>query len=98
MDELFYSSATTLARRIHDREISSEEVIQAHLQQIELINPRLNAIVQLAGEQALQDARIADAALAKGQLRGVLHGVPFTVKDWIDAAGLPCTGGDPKFR
>jgi amidase len=93
MDELFYASATTLARRIRDRELSSAEVVQAHLQRIAAVNPRLNALVQLAGEQALEDARAADAALARGQPAGVLHGVPFSVKDWIDTAGLPCTGG-----
>jgi amidase len=98
MDELFYASATTLAGRIHDRELSSEEVVQAHLHRIATVNPRLNAVVQLATEQALADARAADAALARGQRTGPLHGVPFTVKDWIDTAGLPCTGGDPAFR
>jgi amidase len=98
MDELFYSSATTLARRIRGGELSSEEVVQAHLRRIELVNPHLNAVVQLRGEQALVEARAADTALARGRPIGVLHGVPFTVKDWIDAAGLPCTGGDPSFR
>lgn len=98
MDELFYLSAATLARRIRDRELSSAEVVQAHLRRIEQVNPRLNALVQPAGEQALEAARAADVALARGQLAGPLHGVPFTVKDWIDAAGLPCTGGDPAFR
>ncbi len=98
MDELFYASATILAQRIRDRELSSEEVVQAHLQRIAAINPRLNAVVQLAGAQALEDARAADAALARGQPIGALHGVPFTVKDWIDTAGLPCTGGDLTFR
>ena len=98
MDELCYLSAATLARRIRNHQLSSEEVVQAHLQRIENVNPRLNAVVQLAGEQALQDARAADAALAHGQHLGALHGVPFTVKDWIDAAGLPCTGGDLAFR
>ncbi|HEX9595937.1 MAG TPA: amidase [Anaerolineales bacterium] len=97
-DELFYASATTLARRIRDRELSSEEVVRAHLQRIETVNARLNAVVQLAAEQALEDARAADTALARGQNLGALHGVPFTVKDWIDAAGLPCTGGDLAFR
>jgi amidase len=98
MDELFYASATTLARRIRERELRSEEVVQAHLQRIEAINPSLNAVVQLAGEQALAEARAADVALAQGQNLGPLHGVPITVKDWIDVAGLPCTGGDPAFR
>jgi amidase len=98
MDELFYASATALARRIRDRQLSSEEVVQAHIQRIAAINPRLNAVVQLAEAQALEDARAADAALARGQPIGALHGVPFTVKDWIDTAGLPCTGGDLAFR
>jgi amidase len=98
MQELIYASATTLVRRIRNREISSEEVVQAHLQQIERVNPRLNAVVQLVAEEALDEARAADAALMRGQWIGALHGVPFTVKDWIDAAGLPCTGGDPRFR
>jgi amidase len=97
MDELFYVSASELARRIRDREISSEEVVKAHLQRIEKVNPHLNALVQLS-EMALEEARAADAALARGQLKGTLHGVPFTVKDWIDAAGLPCTGGELAFR
>lgn len=99
MGKLFYGSATTLARRIRDRELGSEEVVQAHLQWIETINPRLNAVVQLAREQAVEDARAADAVLAQGRQHiGALHGVPFTVKDWIDTAGLPCTGGDLTFR
>ena len=98
MDELFYASATTLARRIRDRELSSEAIVQAHLQRITTVNPRLNAVVQLAAEQALADARAADATLVRGQPNGPLHGVPFTVKDWIDTAGLPCTGGDLAFR
>jgi Asp-tRNA(Asn)/Glu-tRNA(Gln) amidotransferase A subunit family amidase len=79
MDELFYNSATTLARRVRDRELRSEEIVEAHLQRIEAINPRLNAIVQLAAEQAVEDARAADAALARGESLGALHGVPFTV-------------------
>lgn len=98
MKELIFASATTLARRIRDREISSHETVQAHLQRIEQVNPRLNAIVQVAAEQALDQSRAADAALARGVLPGPLHGVPFTVKDWIDAAGLPCTGADPRFK
>ncbi len=95
---MLYISAAALARRLRDRDISAEEVVQAHLRRIEAVNPLLNAVVQLAAEQALQEARAADADRARGRLRGPLHGVPFTVKDWIDAAGLPCTGGDPRFR
>jgi amidase len=98
MEELIHASATTLAQRIRERKISSHAVVQAHLQRIEQVNPRLNAVVQLAAQQALDQAHAADKALARGELIGPLHGVPFTVKDWIDAAGLPCTGGDLRFR
>lgn len=98
MEDLIYASASTLAQRIRNHEISSEAVIQTHLRRIAQVNPHLNAVVQLAAERALDQARAADAALAQGELFGPLHGVPFTVKDWIDAAGLPCTGGDAAFR
>ena len=90
---MIYASAATLARRIRDRETSSQEVVQAHLERIEPVNPRLNAVVQVAAEQALHEARAADAALARGELLGPLHGVPLTVKDSIDTAGVVCTGG-----
>lgn len=97
-EELVYASATPLARRIRRREVSAEEVVRAHLQRIEGVNPGLNAVVQLAADEALAAARKADVALARGEAAGRLHGVPFTVKDWIDVAGLPCTGGDLAFR
>jgi len=100
-NELVYDSATSLARRIRDGELLAVEVVEAHLQRIERINPQLNAVVQLRSAEALQEARNADQVLAERAKRerlGPLHGVPFTVKDWIDAAGLPCTGGDPAFR
>jgi amidase len=97
MNELVYASATTLARQIRSRQVSAEAVVQAHLKQIARVNPGLNAVVQLAAADALTQARAADTALAHGQPVGPLHGVPFTVKDWIDVAGLPCTGGDPQF-
>lgn len=98
MSELVYTSASALARQIATRERSVVEVLEAHLARIARVNPRLNALVAPAGEQALVQARAADAAIARGASLGPLHGVPFTVKDWIDAAGLPCTGGDPQFR
>lgn len=98
MEDLIFASATALARKIRDQEISSEEVVRAHLQQIKRVNPHLNAVVQLVAEEALDEARVADSTLTQGQQMGALHGVPFTVKDWIDTAGLPSTGGDPRFK
>ncbi|MEN9933520.1 MAG: hypothetical protein RLZZ387_99 [Chloroflexota bacterium] len=98
MHELCALSAGELARRIRERAVSSEEVVRAHLAQIARVNPQLNAVVLLAADEALAAAREADAALAQGRQHGPLHGVPITVKDWIDVAGLRCTGGDPQHR
>lgn len=84
--------ALALARAIRAKELSSVEVVTAHLQRIEAVNPRLNAVVQ-PSQSALSEARAADAAVARGETLGALHGVPFTVKDWIETAGIVCAAG-----
>jgi amidase len=88
MDELIYASATALAQSIRSKEVSSEEIVNAYLQRIEAVNPQLNAVVQLAADAARAQARQADAALARGEIKGLLHGVPFTVKDVFNTAGV----------
>ncbi|MCL4835871.1 MAG: amidase [Caldilineaceae bacterium] len=92
MNDLIFSSATELARRIREREVSSAEVVEAHLRRIAQVNPALNAVVTLA-EDAYEQARRADAALHAGELRGPLHGVPMTIKDSFDTAGVVSTWG-----
>jgi amidase len=92
-DTLHYSSATVLAEAIRAKRVSSLEVVNACLRRIEQVNPRLNAVVQLVADTARANARQADAELARGKLRGPLHGVPFTVKDSFDAAGVVSTAG-----
>jgi amidase len=79
-------------------ELSSRAVVAAFLDRIAQLNPRLNAVVALRAEAALSEADRADREVARGAVRGPMHGVPFTVKDWIDAAGLPCAGGSATFR
>ena len=76
MDELIFSSATELARVIQTKEVSSLEVVTTYLERIDAVNPKLNAIVQLTAETALEQAREFDAALARGEIKGPLHGVP----------------------
>src|SRR6516162_2472700 len=92
---LWRKSAVELAAMIRDREVSSREVIQAHLDRVEAVNPHLNAIVRLLPEQALAAADAADRAVADGTRLGPLHGVPFTVKENIDLAGTPTTQAVP---
>lgn len=95
--DMTYSDATELAELIRSRQVSSVEVVQAHLQRIEAINPELNAVVTVA-DGALHAARAADEALAAGAEVGPLHGVPFTVKDSLDTAGVLTQRGSPIFK
>lgn len=93
MKELLSTSAAALARAIRTKEVSSAEVVEACLQRIEAVNPALNAVVQLAAEAARAQAREADARLARGQIAGPLHGLPVTIKDAFETAGIVSTGG-----
>lgn len=93
MDEPIYASAADLAAAIRARQASSQEVVDAYLERIEAVNPRLNAVVQLAADAARAQARRADAALASGEMWGLLHGVPFTAKDVFDTAGVISAAG-----
>lgn len=93
MTDLTTLSASAIARAIQRGEMSSLEVVDAHLARIEAVNPAINAVVQLRAEAARGDARAADAQLARGERRGPLHGVPVTVKDCYDTAGIVTTGG-----
>jgi amidase len=95
MMENVFSSTTLLAAAIRARRVSAVEVLDAHLAQIERHNPALNAIVTLDAEQAKKRAREADAALARGQVWGPLHGVPFTLKDAHATVGMRTTTGFP---
>jgi hypothetical protein len=81
MDGLIFGSATRQAQAIRAREVSSEELVKACIARIDAVNPTLNAVVQLPRATTLGQARQADAALARGETLGPLHGVPFTLKD-----------------
>ncbi len=85
--------AVELAAAVRARRISSREVVQAHLDRIETVNPRVNAVVALLAEQALHAADAADEAVRAGAELGPLHGVPFSVKEGLDVAGTPTTDG-----
>ena len=93
MNELLNHSASGMARAIREKIVSAAELMQAHLERIEAVNPRLNAIVQLPIERVMAEARASDDSLARGEVKGPLHGVPVTFKDAIETAGIISTGG-----
>src|SRR6201993_1862193 len=95
--DIFYFDATKLAELIRTRAVSPVEVVQAHLDRIEALNPKLNAIVAVA-DDALEAARAAEAAVLAGKELGPLHGVPITAKDSIDTAGVLTQRGSPIFK
>jgi amidase len=93
MTELWQLGALELAARIRAGDASSREVVEAHLARIEHCNGWLNAIVKVLDAEALAAADAADAAVARGDDLGPLHGVPCSVKENIDVAGTPTTNG-----
>jgi aspartyl-tRNA(Asn)/glutamyl-tRNA(Gln) amidotransferase subunit A len=95
--ELIYSDATKLAELIRQKEVSPVEVVQAHLDRIETVNPKINAIVTVA-DSALEAAKEAEKRVLKGEELGPLHGVPFTVKDSIDTENVLTQRGSPIFK
>jgi len=94
---LHYRDAATLAELIRTRQISSREVVQAHLDRIAAVNPQINAVVTLLADAALQAADAADKAVAQGAVLGPLHGVPFSVKDCLDTEGVLTQRGSKLF-
>ena len=98
MSELAFASATALATKIQNKEISAVELLNFFLARADAHNDELNAIVVDTREQALEDAQQADADLAKGNMHGPLHGVPMTVKESFHLAGTASTWGNPALK
>lgn len=98
MHEALFQSATDAAQLLSRKEISSRELTEMMLARIDSVNPALNAVVELRREAALQEAAAADEATAHGGDAGPLHGVPMTIKDSFNVAGLHTTWGNPAFK
>jgi len=96
VSELAYSSAVAIADRIRQREISSREAVDYFLARVETLDKPINSVVTIDAERARTEADAADAALARGEVRGPLHGVPMTVKDSFQTAGMRTTSGAPE--
>ena len=95
MQDLTYRSATQLLQGIQERRISCVDLLEAFIKRIDQKNPDINAVVATDFETARDRARAADEALQKGENWGPLHGLPMTVKDTFEVAGMPCTAGLP---
>ncbi len=93
MNETLRLPGIEQARLIRNRQVSSRELIQAHLDRIAEVNPTLNAAVMVLGDEALRAADLADQRAAQGETISLLDGVPFSVKDSIDVLGTSCTAG-----
>jgi amidase len=96
--EICFMTATELAHRIHAKELSAKDVMEAHLAQIDRVNPTVNAIVTLLSEQAMEQANAADEALARGEEIGPLHGLPIAHKDLVPTKGIRTTSGSVVFK
>ena len=98
MTSLCFTSAVELATRIRNRDLSVCEVMQAHLEQIERVNPRVNAVCTLLAEPAMEQAQKHDQALVKGEDPGPLFGLPIAHKDLVATKGIRTTFGSPIYR
>jgi amidase len=96
MSALCFSGATAIAARIRHKELSAVEALDYFRRRIERFNPTINAVVVGDWDRAYATARAQDAALASGTILGPLHGVPMSIKESFDVAGLATTRGDPQ--
>lgn len=93
MTQIVHLSASALTARIRAGEITSSELLELYLSRIEELNPKINAVVTMDIEGARQQAEKADKALARGESLGPLHGLPITIKDGFETAGMRTTSG-----
>jgi amidase len=98
IQEICFFSAEELVKRILSKDLSAVEVMEAHLAQIDRINPIVNAIVTLLPEQAMSQAKAVDEAMATGKKPGALHGLPIAHKDLVLTRGIRTTLGSPIFK
>lgn len=97
-EDLAYVSARDLAARIRNKDVSSREALDFFLARVERLDAGINSVVTLDAERARREADEADAALARGERRGPLHGVPMTIKDSFQTKGMRTTSGAPELE
>ena len=98
MSELAFDSAVSLARKLRAKQISSVELLNFYFDRVDKFNGELNAVIWQIRDEAMEDAKRADAAIATGEALGPLHGVPMTIKESYDVKGTPSTWGAPYLK
>ncbi len=93
MSELIFTSATQLAEMIRTKQVSPVEVVEAHIRRIEQVNPKLNAFVTTTFDSARKEARVAELGITRGESVGPMHGVPVSIKDTFETAGVRTVAG-----
>src|SRR3984893_13701799 len=93
MDSIYFAGIAEAARKIRSKEISPREIVDAHLERIEKLQPKLNAFVHVDPDGARRQARASEVAILSGNAVGAMHGVPISIKSCIDVAGWPCPAG-----
>jgi Asp-tRNA(Asn)/Glu-tRNA(Gln) amidotransferase A subunit family amidase len=93
MDKIIFGTIAEIVAGIRAKKCSPVEVVDAHLERVAALQPKLNAFVHLDADGARRQARAAEAAVMRGERVGPLHGVPLTIKSCIDAAGWPTPAG-----
>ncbi|TMI84978.1 MAG: hypothetical protein E6H04_00300, partial [Bacillati bacterium ANGP1] len=97
-DELCWTPGTELARMVRAKDVSPVDIVEAFLERIARINPRINAYCTVTADQARAAARAAEAAAGRGERLGPLHGVPFSLKDLTPTKGIRTTMGSKIFE
>ena len=96
--DIAYASVAQLSRWIQARQITSERLTKIYLDRLQQFDPKLHCVITLTRDQALEQARQADAEIAAGKYRGPLHGIPWGAKDLLDTANIPTTYGAEPYR
>jgi Asp-tRNA(Asn)/Glu-tRNA(Gln) amidotransferase A subunit family amidase len=96
--DVAFAPVTRLSRWIEQRALTSERLTNIYLHRIEQFDPKLRCVITRRAEQAIAQAREADAEISSGKYRGPLHGIPYGVKDLLDTAGIATTYGAEPFR
>jgi Asp-tRNA(Asn)/Glu-tRNA(Gln) amidotransferase A subunit family amidase len=97
-EDIAFATVTQLSRWIESKQLSSERLTHIYLERLERFNPKLRCAITITRDQAVKQAKQADAEIAQGKYRGPLHGIPFGVKDLLDTAGIPTTYGAEPYR